>query len=151
MVTVLPVLLAVNELREAYQEGRLSGVVGQLGRLGETSLGGAEAGRGGGEGEVVLFSWIDDLRSRAGGESRVEFILGVEGGVLQGVVGVAGWSTIASFGETSKGVTWWFLERLLGESVTSVPDMVEEGSQETLPGSLAGMDCCGRRAWAEYP
>lgn len=82
MVTVLPVLLAVNELREAYQEGRLSGVVGQLGRLGETSLGGAEAGRGGGEGEVVLFSWIDDLRSRAGGESRVEFILGVEGGVL---------------------------------------------------------------------
>lgn len=138
MVIVLPVLLAVNELCERYQEGELFGVVGRLGRLGgETSLGGAEAGRGGGEGEVVLFSWIDDLRPRAGGESRVVFILGVVGGVLHGVVGVAGWSTIASLGETSKGVTWLFLGRLLGESVTSVPDMVEEGSQETFPGSLS--------------
>lgn len=129
-MTVLPVLLAASELRERYQGGELSGEAGGLGWLWETSRGGAEAGRSGGGGEADHFCLDDDLRSREGGESKAESILGVVGGVVQGVVGVAGWSTIASLGETSRGVSWSFLERLLGEPATSSSDMVEEERQE---------------------
>ena len=104
-MTVLPVLLAIREFLERYQEGKLSEVAEGLGLLKETSLGGAEAGRGGGgvEADAEL---NDDLRLREGGESKVEFIIGVVGGVSLGVVGVAGWRTIASLGETRRGVSF---------------------------------------------
>jgi len=81
-VTVLPDLLAAREFFEKYQEEELSGV---RGRLKETSLGGAEAGRGGRETEAG-FDLDDDLRLREGGESKAVFMIGVAGGV----VGVAG-------------------------------------------------------------
>jgi hypothetical protein len=123
MVTVLPVLLAARELRERYQ-GEKSEAAGELGWLKEGSLGGADAGRGGGRRGAGLFSLSDALRLTEGGESRVEFILGVVGGVWCGVVGVAGWSTIASFGETSIGVGWSFLERFLGEPAMLPRDVV---------------------------
>lgn len=108
----------------------------ELDWLSETSFGGAEAGRGGGEGEEVdLPVPNDDLRLREGGESRAEFIIGVVGGVLRGV---AGWRTMARLGDTSRGVGWPFLERLLGELDASFPDMVGERRQEKVPGLL----CC---------
>ena len=122
-MTVLPVLLAARELRERYQGGKLSEVYGGLGWLKEARLGGAEAGRGGGGAETGS-DLHDDLRLREGGESKAVSIIGVLGGVSWGVVGVAGWSTIASFGETSKGVS------LLGELATSSSDMVRERRQE---------------------
>ena len=88
-MTVLPVLLAIREFLEKYQEGKLSEVAEGLGLLKETSFGGAEAGRGGGGVEADA-GLNDDLRLREGGESKVEFIIGVVGGVLLGTVGVAG-------------------------------------------------------------
>jgi len=127
MVTVLPVLLAIREFLERCQEGELSEAVGELGRLKETSSGGAEAGRGGGLGG---FDLDDDLRLREGGESRAEFIIGVEGGVVWGVTGVAGWSTIASLCEMSKGVSLFGLEPLPGGLVMSSSDMVRGRGQE---------------------
>ena len=124
-MTVRPVLLAIRELRERYQEGKLSEVAVGLGWL--MSLGGADAGRGGGGVEAGPDPY-DALRWREGGESRVVFIIGVVGGVSWGVVGVAGWSTIASPGETSKGVSWLVL-LLLAEPATSSVDMVGEQRQ----------------------
>lgn len=56
--------------------------------LKEFSLGGAEAGRGGGAEEPVS-DLDEDLCLREEGESRAVFI-GVAGGVSWGVVGVAG-------------------------------------------------------------
>lgn len=129
-MTVLPVLLAARELRDRYKGGKLSDVDGELGWLRETSLGGAEAGRGGGRGEVDLPVSDDALRLREGGESKAEFIIGVVGGVLRGV---AGWSTMARFGETSMGVRRPFLEGLLEDSlVASPPGIVKEERQETV-------------------
>ena len=125
-MTVLPVLLAVSEFRERYQGGELSGGVGGgLGWLKEVNRGGAEAGRVGG---VVRpdSDLGNGLRLREGGESRVVFI-GVAGGVLWGVVGVAGWSTIARVGETSKGVT---LGPFLGGLAMSSSVVVREQRQE---------------------
>lgn len=124
-MTVLPALLAARELREKYQGGGLPEVNGELGYSRETSLGGAEAGRSGG-GEADLSVLNDDLRLREGGESRAEFIIGVAGGVLRGVVGVAGWSTMAWFGEITRGESCPFLERLLGKVVRSCPGMVRD-------------------------
>lgn len=97
-MTVLPVLLAAKELCEKYQGGELTRGEKGLDWSTETSLGGAEAGRGGGGGEVNLPALKEDLRLREGGESRAEFMIGVVGGVLRGVVGVAGWSVMARFG-----------------------------------------------------
>lgn len=125
--TVFPVLLAARELRR-YQRGGFSGVSGELGLL-KTSLGGAEAGRGGRWGEAESFSLNDDLRFKEGGESRAEFIIGVAGGV---VVGVAGWRTIARLGETCKGVSWSLLGRLVEEPARSSADMVGERRQECV-------------------
>lgn len=121
-MTVLPVLLAARELRERYQGGKLSEVAGR-GLLKEDNLGGAEVGRGGGVADLD-----EDLRLREGGESRAVFI-GEAGGVTWGVVGVAGWTTIAS-GETGKGEGRFVLEPLVGELATSSSDMVER-RQET--------------------
>jgi len=125
-VTVLPVLLAVREFRERYQAGGVAG--GRLGWLKEDNRGGAEAGRVGGV--VGPDSGLDNgLRLREGGESRAVSI-GVTGGVLWGVVGVAGWSTIARLGETSKGVSWLTLGSFLGGLATSSPVMVGEQREE---------------------
>jgi hypothetical protein len=110
-VTVLPVLLATKEFFERYQGGWLSEVAGGLGWLKETSLGGAEAGRGG-RGSGAGFDLDDDPRLREGGESKAVFMIGVVGGVSWGAVGVAGWRTMVRLGETSKGVS---LLSLLGE------------------------------------
>lgn len=118
-MTVLPVLLAIREFLDRYQGRELSEVVGELGRL---KVGGAEAGRGGG-GLGADFDSDDDLRSREGGESRAVFIIGVEGGVTWGV---AGWSTIASLCEMSKGVSWFGLGLFLGGFATSTFDMARE-------------------------
>lgn len=139
-MTVLPVLLAARELREKYQGGKLS-VDREPGWLREMSLGGAEAGRGGGRGEVDLSASDDDLRLREGGESRAEFILGVAGGVLRGV---AGWSTMEGLGETgSRGVSRCLLERLLREVARSSRDMVKvtEERQETVSVLLPSFEC----------
>ena len=124
-MTVLPVLLAIREFFDRYQGVKLSKVAGGLGWLKETSLGGAEAGRDGrglGEGSDV----DGNPRLREGGESRAVSIIGVVGGVSWGVVGVAGWRTIVSLGKTSKGVSLFSLERLLGGFATSSSDMVGE-------------------------
>lgn len=129
-MTVLPVLLAAREFREKYQGGKLSEVGG---RLKETNPGGAEAGRGGGAVGARSDS-DDDLRLREGGESKAVFI-GEAGGVFWGVVGVAGWTTIASFGETSKGVSWLVLESLRGGL-----DIVGEQSQATQVNDHEGID-----------
>ena len=129
-MTVLPVLLAVSEFRERYQGGELPGGVagGRLGWLKEVNRGGAEAGRVGGV--VGPDSDLGNgLRLREGGESRAVFI-GVTGGVLWGVVGVAGWTTIARLGETSKGVSWLTLGTFLGGLAMSSPVMVGEQRQE---------------------
>ena len=100
-MTVPPVLLAVREFRERYQAGSVAG--GRLGWLKEVNQGGVEARRVGGV--VGPDSGLDNgLRLREGGESRVVSI-GVTGGVLWGVVGVAGWTIIARLGETSKRVS----------------------------------------------
>ena len=64
MVTVLPVLLAIREFLDRYRGGELPKVVGELGRFKETSLGGTEAGRGGGL--EANFDSDDDLRLREG-------------------------------------------------------------------------------------
>lgn len=88
-MTVLPVLLAVSEFRERYQGRELSEAAEGPGRLKEDSLGGAEAGRGGGAEGPLGCDLDDGLRLREGGESRVVFI-GVTGGELRGVIGVAG-------------------------------------------------------------
>jgi len=127
-VTVLPDRLAVSEFPERYQGGESGGVAGgRFGWLKEANRGGAEAGRGGGV--VGPASELDNgLRLREGGERREGFIGGT-GGVLGGVVGVAGWSTIARFGETSKGVSWLALGPLLGELATSSPGMVRGQSK----------------------
>lgn len=110
----------------------------------ETSLGGAEAGRCG--------RWLgagsdmdDDPRLREGGESRAVFIIGVAGGVSWGVVGVAGWRTIVSLGETSRGVSWFSLERSLVELVTSCLDMVRE--QDMQDGDYWELDDDDGRPW----
>jgi len=128
-VTVLPVLLAVSEFRERYQGGELPGSVGGgLGRLKEVNRGGAEAGRVGGV--AGPDSGLDNgLRLREGGESRVVFI-GVTGGVSWGVVGVAGWTTIARLGKTSKGVSWLTLGAFLGGLAMSSSVVVREQRQE---------------------
>lgn len=128
-MTVLPDLHAASELRERYQGGKF--VDGGLRWSRVTSLGGAEAGRGGRGGEADPSVWREDLRLREGGESRAGFILGVLGGVMHGVVGVAGWSTIAGLEETSRGVGWYFLERLLGELArSSALAMVKEQGRD---------------------
>lgn len=128
-MTVLPVLLAVREFRERYQGGKLSEVAGGLGWLKGASVGGAEAGRGGG-GVGTGSDLHDDLRLIEGGESRAGSIIGVEGGVSWGVMGVAGWRTIASLGETSKGVSWLVPCPLLRDLATSSSDMVRVQRQE---------------------
>ena len=126
-MTVLPVLLAIREFRERYQGGQLSEVAEGVGWLKEANLGGAEAGRGGGRVEPGLDP-DEDVRLSGGGESRAVFI-GVTGGVSRGVVGVAGWTTIASLGETSNGVSFFALEALLGEPAASSSGMVSEQSK----------------------
>lgn len=94
----------------------------------EVNRGGAEAGRVGGV--VGPDSDLGNgLRLREGGESRAVFI-GVVGGVLRGVVGVAGWTTIARLGETSKGVSWLTLGTFLGGLAISSSVMVREQRQE---------------------
>lgn len=67
-----------------------SELAGELGGLKVTNLGGAEAGRGGRGGESDFSALHVDFRLREGGESRAESNIGVVGGVLTGVVGVAG-------------------------------------------------------------
>ena len=121
-MTVLPVLLAIREFLDRYQGVKLSEPAGGLGWSKATSLGGAENGRGGGRLGAEL-DWHVDLRLREGGESKVVSIIGAVGG---GVVGVAGWRTIMGLGETSRGVGWCSLERLLGGFVASSSDMVRD-------------------------
>ena len=64
-MTVLPVLFAIREFRERYQEGKLPEAAAGLGWLREMSLGGAEAGRGGGGAEAGPDPY-DNLRLRRG-------------------------------------------------------------------------------------
>lgn len=116
----------------------------------ETSLGGAEAGRGG-RGLGVGSDLDDNLRLREGGESRVVSVIGVVGGVAWGVVGVAGWITIASFGETSKGVSLLSLEPLLGGLTTSSSNMVREQRQETQGGDHCELVDDGRDGRSSLP
>jgi len=103
-------------------------VAGGLGWLKEARLGGAEAGRGG-RGLGGGFDLDDGPRLREGGESKAVSMIGVVGEVSWGVVGVAGWRTIASLWVTSKGVSWFGLECLLEELAMPSSDMVRE--QET--------------------
>ena len=107
----------------------LSELAGGLGWLKATSLGGAEAGRGG-EGLGAGPDLYADPRSREGGESKAASIIGVVGGVVWGVVGVAGWRTIMGLGETSGRVSWSSPWRLLGALVMSSLNMVGDAVRD---------------------
>ena len=105
------------------------------------SVGGAEAGRGGGGSEAELGLDID-LRLREGGESKAVSIIGVVGGVLWGVVGVAGWRTILGPGETSRGAGWSSLWNLLGDLARSSTNMVGDTVRDSCEVSDTGTRGC---------